>query len=161
MIVERSWSSLVRGLQLSDLSKKNLLKSRGEFTTCPSSLITGKPQKSAHGPLTHARPIRVELTITPSGPSGMHWRQISPPTSRHFAPSHHLCSLEPFSWSPSRRQTRQPDMLPQWSSGGGTFMSIMTFSHSVVVDPRRNNRQLPQSHVHRLLATCAELYNVT
>ncbi|GFU17577.1 hypothetical protein TNCV_3989011 [Trichonephila clavipes] len=52
-----------------------------------------------------------------------------------------------------RRQSPQSDRPRQLSHGGRTFMSIITYRHSVVADPRTNNRQRPQSPVHCLRST--------
>ncbi|GFW97640.1 hypothetical protein TNCV_685101 [Trichonephila clavipes] len=58
-----------------------------------------------------------------------------------LCPSRRHCFLKPFSGSPPRHQSPQPDGPRQLSHSGGTFMSIVTSRHSVTVDPKPSNRQ--------------------
>ncbi|GFW68882.1 hypothetical protein TNCV_2917811 [Trichonephila clavipes] len=50
-------------------------------------------------------------------------------------------AFKPFSNHLPRRQCSPLDRLRLLSMGAGTPMSIMTFSQSVVTDPRTNNEQ--------------------
>ncbi|GFT77189.1 hypothetical protein TNCV_1984751 [Trichonephila clavipes] len=118
--------------------KITLLNTRGGSTTCPSSLIIGRPQNSAHGL------IRVLFAY------GAHnhtlcpvWNVRAPYFSFDiwtFCSSHRLCFLEPFSNHLPRRQCSPLDRLRLLSMGAGTPMSIMTFIQSVVTDPRTNKQ---------------------
>ncbi|GFX68769.1 hypothetical protein TNCV_4070131 [Trichonephila clavipes] len=72
------------------------------------------------------------------------WNVLAPDFSFNIwtlCSSHSLCSLEPFSNHLPRRQCSPLDRLRLLSMGAGTPMSIMTFSQSVVMDPRTNNKQ--------------------
>ncbi|GFV44970.1 hypothetical protein TNCV_615601 [Trichonephila clavipes] len=72
------------------------------------------------------------------------WNVLAPEFSFDiwtFCSSHCLCSLEPFSNHQPRRQCSLLDRLRLLSMGAGTPMSIMTFSQSVITDPRTNNKQ--------------------
>ncbi|GFU95914.1 hypothetical protein TNCV_252651 [Trichonephila clavipes] len=72
------------------------------------------------------------------------WNVLAPDFSFDiwtFCSSHCLCSFEPFSNHLPRRQCSPLDRIRLLSKGVGTLMSIMTFSQSVVTNPRTNNKQ--------------------